>query len=218
MPDATTLTVGHRYRIRNLSTGLITINANGGGNIWTLNTTVCDIVLTANGTAAGTWQVDQRVGNAAAGKVMTLNNSISLSGTDGTTMTFPSTSATIARTDAAQSFTGIQTMPQIVNTPATITVSANAGTVTRSNRVNNFTNSSAATMTVTLSTSGALDGDQVMVRIYDFSAVAQTISWVNTENSTVTVPTTSNGSTTLPLTVGFQYNAATSKWRCIAKA
>ena len=56
----------------------------------------------------------------------------------------------------------------------------------------------------------------VIVQILDYSAVAQTISWVNTENSSVTAPTTSNGSTTLPLTIGFIYNSQTSKWRCIA--
>ena len=67
-------------------------------------------------------------------------------------------------------------------------------------------------------TTGALDGDMVVVRIKDFSAAAQTITWVNTENSTATAPVTSNGSTTLPLTVGFMYNSATSKWRCIASA
>lgn len=45
----------------------------------------------------------------ADGKTLTTNNSIALSGTDGTIMTFPTTSATIARTDAAQTFTGTQT-------------------------------------------------------------------------------------------------------------
>ena len=110
---------------------------------------------------------------------------------------------------------GVINAPQITNTPATITVAANAGTVTRANRINKFTNSSAATMTITMSTTAALDGDLVQVRIYDFSAATQTITWVNTENSSVTVPATSNGSTTLPLTVGFQYNSATSQWRCI---
>jgi hypothetical protein len=45
----------------------------------------------------------------ADGKTHTVNNSIALSGTDSTTMTFPTTSATIARTDAAQTFTGAQT-------------------------------------------------------------------------------------------------------------
>jgi hypothetical protein len=45
----------------------------------------------------------------ADGKTFTLNNTLTLSGTDSTTMTFPTTSATIARTDAAQTFTGTQT-------------------------------------------------------------------------------------------------------------
>ena len=46
----------------------------------------------------------------ADGKTHTVNNSIALTGTDSTTMTFPTTSATIARTDAAQTFTGVQTI------------------------------------------------------------------------------------------------------------
>jgi hypothetical protein len=45
----------------------------------------------------------------ADGKTLTANNSIVLAGTDGKTMTFPTTDATIARTDAAQTFTGVQT-------------------------------------------------------------------------------------------------------------
>lgn len=43
------------------------------------------------------------------GKTLTVNHSLTLAGTDSTVMTFPSTSATIARTDAAQTFTGTQT-------------------------------------------------------------------------------------------------------------
>lgn len=45
----------------------------------------------------------------ADGKTLTISHSFTLAGTDGTTMTFPSTSATLARTDAAQSFAGAQT-------------------------------------------------------------------------------------------------------------
>jgi len=45
----------------------------------------------------------------ADGKTLTANHSLTLAGTDSTTMTFPSTSASIARTDAAQTFTGSQT-------------------------------------------------------------------------------------------------------------
>lgn len=45
----------------------------------------------------------------ADGKTLTVNNSITFAGTDATTMTFPATDASIARIDAAQTFTGTQT-------------------------------------------------------------------------------------------------------------
>ena len=46
----------------------------------------------------------------ADGKTFTVSKSLTLTGTDTTTMTFPTTTATIARTDAAQTFTGAQTL------------------------------------------------------------------------------------------------------------
>ncbi len=45
----------------------------------------------------------------ADGKGLTVSNSLTLAGTDGVTITFPATSDVMARTDAAQSFTGAQT-------------------------------------------------------------------------------------------------------------
>jgi len=45
----------------------------------------------------------------ANGKTLTASNTLTFAGTDSTTLTFPSTSATIARTDAAQTFSGAQT-------------------------------------------------------------------------------------------------------------
>lgn len=151
-------------------------------------------------------------------KTLSVTNSLTLSGTDSTTMTFPTTSATIARTDAANTFTGVQTTTQVLSTNNAITASGNAATVPVTSKINTVTNNSAATLTITLTTAGAIDRQQVIVCILDSSAATQTITWVNTENSTVTAPTTSNGSTTLPLTVGFMYNNATSKWRCVASA
>jgi hypothetical protein len=50
----------------------------------------------------------------ADGKTFTVSRSLTLTGTDTTTMTFPATSATIARTDAAQTFTGSQTFSNAV--------------------------------------------------------------------------------------------------------
>ncbi|MEN9362945.1 MAG: Invertebrate iridescent virus 22, partial [Bacteroidota bacterium] len=66
----------------------------------------------------------------ADGKTLTANNSLTLAGTDGKTMTFPSTDASIARTDAAQTFTGTQTFSatiagSITGNAATVTTNAN---------------------------------------------------------------------------------------------
>lgn len=172
-------------------------------------------VTTVNGNTftTGTYTL-----TGSSGKTLNFTNTLTLSGTDSTTMTFPSTSATIARTDAANTFTGVQTTTQVISTNNAIAASGNAATVSVTSKINTVTNNSAATLTITLSTAGAVNRQSVIVCVLDSSAVAQTITWVNTENSTVSAPTTSNGSTTLPLTVGFMYNTATSLWRCVASS
>jgi hypothetical protein len=198
-----------------------TVN-NSGGYIYINNGSGTNkIYLSGNRSGIqATWFGEGAIFGGSLARSATAIMDVMGSGSTSATITalFQNSSSSAALTikdDLTSTFGGIITTPQIITTPATVTVAANAGTVTRSYRNNNFTNSSAATMTITMSLTSALDGDMVMVRIFDFSAVAQTITWVNTENSSITVPTTSNGSTTLPLTVGFQYNSATSKWRCI---
>ena len=52
--------------------------------------------------------------SVTSGKTLTVNNSLTLAGTDTTTMTFPSSSATIARIDAANTFTGNQTIASLI--------------------------------------------------------------------------------------------------------
>lgn len=166
-------------------------------------------------------------------KTLSVSNSLTLAGTDGTTMTFPGTSDTVVTLGATQTLTaktltspgisaptvtGKATADQVVLNNNAVTVTSNAGTVPVTKQLSTFTNSSAATMAITIATASATDGQMLVVRIYDFSGVAETIGWTNTENSTVAVPTTSNGSTTLPLTVGFMFNGATSKWRCLSVA
>lgn len=175
-------------------------------------------VATATSINGNTFTTGTYTLTGTAGKTLNFTNTLTFSGTDSTTMTFPTTSASIARTDAAQTFTGTQTLSQIVTTSNAITATSNAATVPITSRISTVTNSSAATLTITITTASAVDGMMLMVRVLDFSGVAQTITWVNTENSTVSVPVTSNGSTTLPLTVGFQFNSNTTKWRCVGLA
>lgn len=92
-------------------------------------TTINKVAFTAPATGATLTIAD--------GKTLTANHTLTFDGTDGTTMTFPSTSATIARTDAPQAFAGAQTF----NGPVVEAVQAlsGAGAVNITQPVTKFT-------------------------------------------------------------------------------
>jgi len=75
-----------------------------------------------------------------AGKTLNFTNTLTLSGTDSTTMTFPTTSATIARTDAANTFTGVQTFstPIATGSVAAMTATVGGGVPTPPNNTTTF--------------------------------------------------------------------------------
>lgn len=188
----------------------------------TISTSINSPILSGNGTAIAA------ATTTGSGSTAVLNNGPTLiapilgtpaSGTLTSCTGLPAASV-VAGTFGTGSYTidTRLTVPQIINTANTVTVSSNAGTVPITSKINNFTNSSASAMTITMAVASAVDGQMSIVRIYDASAATKGITWVNTEDSTVAAPTTSNGSTTLPLTVGFQFNGATSKWRTLASA
>ena len=209
--DGKTLTANSTLTLAGTDSKTLTVNKNltlDGADGKTLTLTTGLTVNTNDGTLAF----------GAASKTLTVNKILTLDGTDSTTMTFPSTSATLGGLAIAQTWTAQNKFNNLVDVTNAITASSNAATVPVTYRLNTVTNDSAGNMTITMTTTSAVDGQMTIVRIYDFSAVAKTITWTNTEDSTVVAPTTSNGSTTLPLTVGFMYNSATSHWRCIAKA
>lgn len=83
-----------------------------------------------------------------AGKTLNFTNTLTLSGTDSTIMTFPSTSATIARTDAANTFTGTQTIGALVAT------TFNGNTFTTGTGVLTIAASKTATFSNTLTLAG----------------------------------------------------------------
>lgn len=58
MPDATTLVAGQSYTITNRSSGVVTVNANGGGLLQSMAAgTFLTLIVTSIGSAAGTWDV-----------------------------------------------------------------------------------------------------------------------------------------------------------------
>jgi len=64
-----------------------------------------------------------------AGKTTAFNSTSTWTGTDAQTYTFPTTSATIARTDAAQSFAGAQTFVTVAGASSHILYSTTAPTI-----------------------------------------------------------------------------------------
>jgi hypothetical protein len=83
----------------------------------------------------------------ADGKTLTANQSLTLAGTDATTMTFPTTSATIARTDAGQTFTGVQEMtrPRFITSIDDTNGNELIGITATASAVNEITVANAAT-------------------------------------------------------------------------
>ena len=160
------------------------------------------------------------------GKTLTFNNSITFAGTDATVMTFPTTSATIARTDAAQTFTGVQSMTSpaittgitavgasfaLINTVATTVTFAGAattltvgGTPTTAITHNYSTNATATatTKTVNIGTAGVA-GSTTNVNIGSSvaSAILGTLSLnfptILTANNNTTVALWNTLSTTI---------------------
>lgn len=111
----------------------------------------------------------------ADGKTLTANNTLTLAGTDSTTMTFPATSQTIAGLSTAQTFTALQTFSgstsvaaaKLANAKEVCTVSATAATGTiaydlTTQSVIYYTSDAAANWTVNFRGSSGTSLDTVM--------------------------------------------------------
>lgn len=104
----------------------------------TLSSTVNKVTITAPATAATL--------TIANNKTLTCNASITFAGTDATTMNFPSTTATIARTDVGQTFNGNQTFLAASNVANTQLIDTSGTTGNSTLTVENTTNGAAVNL------------------------------------------------------------------------
>jgi hypothetical protein len=187
---------GRQFTIMNNSTGLLTMQTSTGAQIHVLapNTESILTALVDTPTTAAQWEDSFLATSFAAGKSLTVNNSLTLAGTDATVMTFPTTNATIARTDAAQTFSGVQTMTSpVLNTPVIngtptgtgVAVGATANTLVLRNAsgtiVSSFTETTTAVGTVGAAVTLTLAG------------TVQTATLTSATPCAVTMPAVLNG-------------------------
>lgn len=117
----------------------------------TLTQALTNKTINGNTFTAGTYTL-----TGAAAKTLNFTNSLTFSGTDGTTMTFPSTSATLARTDAANTFTGTQTFSNnLVATAGTNSLAAFVDSVDGTTPLNNIIQTVASGTAYTLTATSA---------------------------------------------------------------
>lgn len=151
-------------------------------------------LVTSGGTVLATFAIPTTSGNVATigtgsltigtSKNAVISNSITFAGTDATTMTFPTTSATIARTDAANTFTGTQTIGALVAT------TVNGNTITTGTGVLTL----AALKTLTVSNSITLAGTDATTMT--FPTTSATIARTDAANTFIGEQTFSTGALT----------------------
>jgi len=197
-------------------TGTASININGTVGATTPNTGAFTSVtaVSASGVqtrAAATQDGIRLIGRAGG----TSNWEVALTPTTLTadrTLTLPDATTTVAGTDATQTLTNKRVTPRVSTTASSATPTINTDTTD----VFGLTAQTVDITSFTTNLSGTPTDGQLL-RIYIVGTAARAITWgASFEASTVALPTTTVS--TNRLDVGFVWNAATSKWRCLATA
>ena len=150
---------------------------------------------------------------AASNKLLTINNTLTFSGTDGTTFTFPTGTTTVVGTDSTQTLTNKRVDPRVV------AASGTSGSLTINGDTTDLYKAEGLTGAITLlQPSGTpVDGQKLMIRLED-NGTARGITWTTTSGAFraigITLPTTTTASKTTY--VGCVYNSTDSFWDAIA--
>ena len=208
----TSVPQGAQWLIVNQSSGAVTVQSSGANTITVLaaNTSAVFTSVVSTPTGASDWQSQYGGVSVASGKSLSVSNTLTLAGTDSTTMTFPGSSDTVATLAATQTLTNKRVNPRVGSTTSSATPTINTDTYD----TYGLTAQAVDITSFTTNLSGTpVDGQKLW--IYIVGTAARAITWgASFENGPVALPTTTV--TTQRLDVGFIWNTATSKWRCVA--
>jgi hypothetical protein len=135
LADAVTTNANLTGPITSVGNATSVASQTGAGNKFVMDTSptlVTPVLGVATVTSLNKVSVTQPATSATLtiddGKTLRASASLTFTGADGTTHAFPSTSSSLARTDAAQTFTGAQAMSNLVATGGSINGTPVGGT------------------------------------------------------------------------------------------
>lgn len=160
----------------------------GTGSFWYNATGNALYICETAATGAAVWTATGATGvTVASGKTLTVNNTLTLAGTDGTTLTFPAVSATLAALGVQQSWTKSQAVtPVPLTDAATVAVDASLS--------NNFTLTLAGNRTLGAPTN-LLSGMSINIEVVQDGTGSRTLAY----NAIWTFP---GGAPTLSTAIG----------------
>lgn len=217
---STGIVPGEQYTILNNSTGLLTMQTSTGAQIHVLAPGTESILtaLVATPTTAAHWEDSFIATSFAAGKSLTVNNSLTLAGTDATTMTFPGASDTVVTLAAAQTLTSktlttpTLTTPVINSTPTGtgVATAATASTlalrdananITADNFINTVDSTATAagitTLTIVSGGTQVFTGSTTQSVLLPTTSVVAGMTWTIVNNSTGAVLVASSAGNTV---------------------
>lgn len=99
LPVASTLAVGHQFWVTNNSTGNVTVRSSGWNTVVSMvwSTSALFTCILASGTTAASWSSVYFGHAITTGKKLNISNTLTLAGTDGTTITFQGTDTYVGR-------------------------------------------------------------------------------------------------------------------------
>jgi parallel beta-helix repeat protein len=209
----TSVVAGVQYLIVNLSTLAVTVQSSGANTVTILaaGTSGLFTAVVATPTTAANWNGQYLAGIYASGKSLSVNNTLTLAGTDGTTQTFQGTDTIVGRA-TTDTLTNKRITPRINTTASSATPAINSDTTDQFN----ITALAAAITSMTTSLTGTpTDGQKLIIRFKD-NGTARAITWgasFVSSGSASLIATTVISKTHL---VGLMYDSAAALWVCVA--
>jgi len=215
LPVASGMEQGQSFLFVNSSSAALTIQSSGANTVLTMAAGTWSQIFctTTSGTGASSWTAVYLAANVASGKLLTVNNSLTVVGTDSTTITFQGTDTYVGRATTDTLTNKTLTTPVLNGTPtgtgvasaataSTLALRDSNANLTTANLLEGYTSTATAAGTTTLTVGSSyqqyLTGTSTQtVTMPVASTLVTGQSWMVTNLSTGAVTIQSSGANTL---------------------